>query len=136
MKRLCLIICAAVMAASLVAVMGCGGNGGSGASPSEVAEQFLKAQFDKDVDTAHELLSSQDKQQIPKEDLEKMAAMMPEGYEYSFEVTGENISGDTATVNVSITAIIPESEEPQTSDQSLNLVKEGGEWKISVLANV
>ena len=75
MKRLVAIMCIAVLVATLGAVVGCGGNGdgGSGASPSEVAEEYLKATFDLDVDTAYELLSSEDQQLITKADMEEMA---------------------------------------------------------------
>jgi hypothetical protein len=130
MKRLTMIVCIALLVAALGAVVGCGG-GDSGSSPSQVVEKYLEASFDKDVDAAYELMSSEDQKLLSKEDMRDMVGAELEGFEYDYEIGEETISGDTATVEVKITVSDSASGQSEEFEDTLNLVKEDGEWKIS-----
>jgi hypothetical protein len=132
MKRLTMIVCIALLVAAMGAVVGCGGGDGeSGASPSQVVEKYLQASFDLDVDAAYELLSSEDQKLLNKEDMKDMVGAELEGFEYDYEIGEETITGDTATVNVKISISDPATGQSEEFEDALNLVKEDGEWKIS-----
>lgn len=138
MKRLTLIVCIAVLVATLGAVVGCGGDGGGdGDTPSQVVEKYLEASFNLDVDTAYDLLSSADKQNVSKEEMQEMAGSTAlEGFEYDYEIVEETIEGDTATVSVKVSIGDPESGQSEEFEDVINLVKEDGKWKISIVGSV
>lgn len=129
MKKLFTAALIALTAAVLIAVTGCGG-GGSSASPKEVAEQYMRASVNLDVDAAYDLLSEADRQNLTKEQMEEEAAMM-ESLDFDYQIGEETVSGDTATVEVTLVVTDKESGETQEITEELNLVKENGAWKIS-----
>lgn len=131
MKKVSLIVCVAMLVATLGAVVGCGGSSGEpSTSPSQVADKYLQATLNLDVNTAYELLSSEDKNTITKEQMEEIASTTPEDFDYTYELGEETIDGDTATVTVKIFVDDPTSGQSEEFEDILTLVKEDGAWKI------
>jgi hypothetical protein len=133
-KKIGLLFCLVLAFTTLIAALGCGGNGGEPSeSPSQVAEKYMQASIAGDANTAYNLLSSQDRQQITLEQMQQQAEAMKELLaQYSFRVGEETINGDEATVAITITGPDPETGETAEETQSLPLVKEDGAWKINL----
>ena len=128
MRKIVVFLLVAFMAAALVALVGCG-DGEPSESPKEVADKYLKASTALDVDTAHSLLSEVDQGNLSKEQMRAEAQEL-EGISFSYELGEERISGDEATVEVTLTIENEETGESESLDETLNLVKENGEWKV------
>ena len=132
-----MLVVAGLLLALALPVLGCGGD-----SPSVVAERFVTASADLDCDTLVELMSNdsvqlfgEDRGQAVEACKEQLAALgegAPNLEVTSFEVTEENIDGDTATVDFKASAKIEGEETEQTQEDTVNLVKEDGKWKVSV----
>jgi hypothetical protein len=132
MKKALILVCIATLVMTAGAALGCGGgDGGSGMSPKEVADAYMRASLDLDVDAAYELMSEADKKNVSKEQMAEMAdASIMEGIDFSYTIGEETISGDTATVEVTINVKDKASGESEEMTDKLDLVKENGEWKI------
>ncbi|MDR1983981.1 MAG: DUF4878 domain-containing protein [Prevotellaceae bacterium] len=111
--------------------------GGGGATPSEVAKKALEATFKFDMETVKGLvvadLVPKVEESIKQSETEEGKAQieMVKGLlqDVKIEVVEEKIAedGNTATVTVKVSAMGQEDE------QTLNLVKEDGKWKLSAL---
>jgi len=132
MKRITAIACTVFLVLTMGAVLGCGGSEGSGRTPSEVVDAYMRATIDRDVDTAYDLMSEDDRKLITKEQMKEMAGGGLEGLDISYTIGEEIIDGDTASVEVSLTVTDKETGESDEGTDRLNLVKESGEWKISL----
>ncbi len=110
-------IATAVLVSFMVA---CGGSD----TPKSVAGNFLKALNKMDYETAKKY-GSQDTGKL-LDMMSGFAKAMPDSskQEKSFEIKNEKIDGDKATV------IYKESGEE--GDQTLNLVKVEGKWKVAM----
>jgi hypothetical protein len=128
MRKVGVFLLIAFMMISLIAVIGCGGEDTS-ESPKEVADKYMKASIDLDVDTAYSLLSEVDQDNLSKEQMRAEAQEL-EGLKFSYELGEERISGDEATVEVTLIIENEETGESERLDEALNLVKENGAWKI------
>jgi hypothetical protein len=128
MRKVGVFLLIAFMMISLIAVIGCGGEDTS-ESPKEVADKYMKASIDLDVDTAYSLLSEVDQDNLSKEQMRAEAQEL-EGLKFSYELGEEKISGDEATVEVTLIIENEETGESERLDEALNLVKENGAWKI------
>lgn len=115
--------------ALLMILPGCG----EPRSPGDVVRSVFDAYNARDFDKAYDLSSTalQDQSGSRDDALKRMAASWPEGTEIvDFEITGEQIDGDQATVTWSGTIKTPGvPDEPGSA--SIALVKEDGEWRIS-----
>jgi hypothetical protein len=107
-------------AALVVYLAACGG----GDSPKSVAENFLKALNKMDYETAKKYGSEDTGKLLDM--MSGFAKMMPDSArrERSFEIKDEKIEGDKATVTY--------SEQGEEGDQTLNLVKVEGKWKVAM----
>jgi len=130
MKKAGVLVCIAVLAITVGASLGCGG-GGSGKSPKQVADEYMRATVNLDVDTAWELMSEADQQSITKEQMLEMVGTELENLEMSYVLGEESIDGDTATVEVTLSVTEKTSGQTQEMTDNLNLVKENGEWKVA-----
>ena len=100
-------------------------------SPSDVVREFYKAMHERRFKEAWALtiykpavdgLNAQEMEDL-RPDFEEKAAAIPD----QVEISGEQISGDIATVFVKV----PVSEStPQNVSQPVNLIKSGGGWII------
>lgn len=138
MKKIIVFLFAAFLIMSFTAVLGCGDDQGqstSGESPKEVAHKYMEASVNLDVDTAYSLLSQEDKEvydlEAMREEAEATMGQMAEA-DISYEIGEETINGDNATVAVTVIVRDSESGESQDFTDNLNLVKENGEWKVSL----
>ncbi len=106
-----------VIVATLVA---CGG----GDTPKSVAEKFLKSLNKMDYETAKKYGSEDTGKLLDM--MSGFANLMPDSakQERSFEMKEEKITGDKATVTY-----LASGEE---GEQSLNLVKVDGKWKVAM----
>ena len=100
MRKVGVFLLVAFMMISLIAVIGCGGEDTS-ESPKEVADKYMKASIALDVDTAYSLLSEVDQDNLSKEQMRAEAQEL-EGLKFSYELGEERISGDEATVEVTL----------------------------------
>ena len=128
MRKISVFLLIAFLTITLVTVIGCGGEDTS-ESPKEVADEYMKASIDLDVDTAYSLLSEVDQSNMSKEQMRAEAQEL-EGLNFSYELGEERISGDEATVEVTLIIEDEETGESERLDEALNLVKENGAWKI------
>jgi hypothetical protein len=131
-RKLGLLICIGLLVMVMGTVLGCGSSGGgSTASPKEVTKQYMDASLNFDVDTAYELLSSQDKQSLTKEDMQaEIENISLEGLDFSYVIGEETINGDEASVDVTMTVTDTTTGESDEFTNTLQLVKENGEWKV------
>jgi len=128
MKKICVFLIVSLLAIALPAISGCGGEDTS-ESPREVADKYMKASVALDVDAAYNLLSQADQDNLSKEQMQAQAEQM-EGISFSYELGEEKISGDKATVEVTLVVENEETGESESLEQTLNLIKENGAWKI------
>ena len=131
MKKAGVLVCIAVLVITAGVSLGCGGGGGSSKSPKEVADEYMQATINLDVDAAWELMSEADKQSITKEQMAEMAGSELGNLEMSYVLGEETINGDNATVEVTLTVKEKTSGQSQEMTDVLNLVKENGEWKVT-----
>lgn len=132
MKKAVVLVSMALLVMTLGAALGCGGGGGgSTMTPKEVADAYMQATVDLDVDAAYELLSSADRQNLTKEQMAEMAGESTmESYDVSYVIGEETIDGDSATVEMTINVTDKATGEGDEFADKLSLVKENGEWKI------
>jgi hypothetical protein len=131
MRRVGLIACVALLVMTVGVSLGCGGGGSSGMTPKEVADAYMRATVDLDVDAAWELMSKADQQSITKEEMAASVTEQMQALELSYTLGEETIEGDTATVEVTLTVKDKASGESEEVTDELDLVKEDGEWKVS-----
>ncbi|GAA2738442.1 hypothetical protein [Actinocorallia aurantiaca] len=98
----------------------------SGGGPTSVTESFLGAMRDGDRAKAASLTCAD-------HDLNDAIAFPSDQGEISWKVTGEQVSGDTASVSLSVTLSV--DGDSLTRDTTAKLVKQNGEWKICGLAD-
>ena len=121
MRKVCVFLVASFLAIALLAISGCGDEASSG-SPREVADEYMKASVALDVDAVYNLLSQADQDSLSKEQMQAEAEQM-EGLSFSYELGEEKISGDEATVEVTLVVEDKETGESDSVDQTLNLIK-------------
>jgi hypothetical protein len=127
-----------IMAVAVTALVGCGGPSGS---PKGVVNGFLNAMKAGDVKEIKKYITASDVSLI--EAAENLAKSLGQGDKMdekmqnefkeksknvSFDVKGEKIEGDKATVEVAVT------ENGKTETQPFELKKEKGEWKVSLVS--
>lgn len=96
------------------------------ATPTSVAQRYIAAAEDGDLDTLRSLTCGQLKSDfdVPDSEVEEAAAQLTEFFsQHDFEFLGEVIDGDKATVTIRITG----PEEDSTGE--MKLVDEEG-WKV------
>lgn len=132
MKRAGLIACVALLVMTVGVSMGCGGGGGgSGMTPTEVADAYMQATVNLDVEAAWNLMSKADQESTTKEEMADSVSEEMKALELSYVLGEETIEGDTATVEVTLTVTDPASGQSEEVTDNLDLVKEDGEWKVS-----
>jgi hypothetical protein len=133
MKRAASIVCIALLVITVGASLGCGdgGGGSSGMTPKEVADAYMQASLNGDVDTIWELMSEEDLAGITKEEVSAQLSTL-EGVQFDYELGEETIDGDTATVDITIRVADEASGQNEEFTDKMDLVKEGGEWKVSI----
>lgn len=131
MRRAGLIACVALLVMTVGVSLGCGGGGSSGMTPKEVADAYMRATVDLDVDAAWELMSEADQQSITKEEMAASVTEQMQALELSYTLGEETIEGDTATVEVTLTVTDKASGQSEEVTDQLDLIKEDGEWKVS-----
>jgi hypothetical protein len=97
----------------------------SGNSPKSVAENFLKAMNKMDFDGAKKYGTEDTNKMLDM--LSGFAKMMPDSAkkeDVKMEITSEKIEGDKATYTY--------KEEGKDGDQTINLVKVDGKWKVAM----
>lgn len=97
---------------------------GGGDTPKSVAENFLKALNKMDYETAKKYGSEDTGKLLDM--MSGFAKMMPDSAkkDVSFEIKDEKINGDKATIVYSSTG--------DEGEQTLNLVKIDGKWKVAM----
>ncbi len=116
MKKSFLRVGTALMVAFLIACSG-------GDSPKGVAQNFLKAYSKMDFEGAKQYGTEETAKMLDM--FSSLTKMMPDsakGKEVKTEITAEKIEGDKATVTY--------TEEGKPGDQTLNLAKVDGKWKV------
>lgn len=134
MKKSGILLCVAVLVMTVGAALGCGGEDGSSSSvktPQQVADAYMRATVNLDVDAAYELMSEADQQSITKEEMAEMAGSELESLDLSYVLVEETIDGDTATVEVTLTVTDKATGQSEEVTDILSLIKENGEWKVS-----
>ncbi len=119
-----------------VLAFGCGGD-----DPGATVEEFVRASAALDCDTLVSLMSDEsvklfgeDRDKAVEGCKQNMSTFQGEESKIeitSFEVLEESVDGDSAKVKFKVSAKI--AGEEQTDEDEVNLVKEGGEWKINVI---
>ena len=88
MKKTGILVCVAILVVTVGAALGCGdGNGGStsGMTPKQVADAYMQATVNLDVDAAYDLMSREDQQNITKEQMrEEVQTAAVQDYELSY----------------------------------------------------
>jgi hypothetical protein len=110
-----------IAAAAIIACMvACGGSD----TPKSVAENFLKAMNKMDYETAKKYGSADTGKLLDM--MSGFAKMMPDSAkkEKSFEIKDEKIEGDKA--------IVTYTESGEEGEQTLNLLKVDGKWKVAM----
>ena len=105
----------------IAALSACGG----GDSPKSVAENFLKAMNSMDFEGAKKYGTEDTGKLLDM--MSGFAKMVPDSMkanETKFEITGEKIEGDKATVTY--------KEEGRDGETPLSLVRIDGKWKVSM----
>ena len=123
MKKAVFVLLTLALAATAYACAGCGGGGGG--SPEQVAETFLRASMDGDANTAYDLLTTADRDEI--ENQEELVEGFAEGVQ-GYDIGEATISGDTARVALNIR--LTGTERDIAFDMVLS--QENGEWKVSL----
>src|SRR6187549_1735688 len=105
---------------AFVFLVSCGG----GDSPKSVAENFLKAMNKMDYETAKKYGSEDTGRLLDM--MSNFTNMMPDSAreEKSFEIKEERIDGDKATVTY--------VQSGEVGEQTLDLVKLDGKWKVAM----
>ena len=130
MKRASMLAGIVLTLTVLTVISGCGGGGGTSATPKQVVEKYMDASLDKDAQEVYSLLSEADKDNISLEDLQAEMDIALEDYEFSYTIGEEKIDGDEASVEITLIVEDIESGESEEVPQTINLVKEDGEWRI------
>jgi hypothetical protein len=131
MRKITLLACILTLIFTAAVAAGCGGEGDSG--PGETLERFFKAVQEEDVDNAYSLVSEEDKKEFTKEQLEEGFLEVEAEYEeeaFDFVIGDEYVNGDEATVEV---LFLEGDDSSNASSFEYILVKENGEWKISLI---
>lgn len=107
-------------AALVVWMTACGGS----ETPTSVADNFLKALNKMDYETAKKYGSEDTGKLLDM--MSGFAKMMPDSAkkEKSFEIKNEKVDGNKATVTY--------TESGEEGEQTLNLVKVDGKWKVAM----
>ncbi len=132
MKRKFILPGMMVMAVLLFLVLlaaGCGGE-----SPSATVQGFVNDLNNRNFESIYESSGSSIKGATTKEEfISALESVWVKGSQLEdFEILSEQIDGDTATVTYKVRMVVPNVEsDEEASEQSVNLVKEDGEWKLN-----
>ena len=126
MKKAIVVIFILALAVTALAFTGCGDSGGAD-SPEQVVEKFLKASMSGDADTAYELVTQADKDELT--DKQELTEGFSEAFGTAYEVGKGTVSGDIAKVPVEFDL----GEQAMGMKLEFNVVlhKEDGAWRIS-----
>jgi hypothetical protein len=105
--------------------------GGGGGSPKGVVQNYLDAAKSRDVNTMRDLTCDRYKSAATENGTNFNDELngAPNNVQVNFNVGDENITGDTATVQVTLDVKV-NGESMPTPALTVHLVKEGGSWKI------
>jgi len=112
-----------------LAAAGCGGN-----TPTQGANDMMQLIINRDYGAAYDAFSSASpvKHELNRDDfISQMQASFPEVATLGdFNVTDEQIDGDSATVSWTAKITLPDGQEQPLNDK-FQMVKEDGTWKVS-----
>jgi hypothetical protein len=102
--------------------------GAANRSPSDVVTAYMEAVKDQDASEAISLMCASQRAKAEKnnaddDDLKTLSSSL-----VRYSIVDEKIDGNSATVNVSITARVSGREKTETVP--MKLVKEDGDWKL------
>lgn len=97
---------------------------GKSDSPSTAAEKFLAAISKEDFDAAKAFGTDDTDRLLDMMSGYKKMGAQPFMSDAKFDVTGETVTGDNATVAVKV--------EGKNKEMLLNLQKENGKWKVAM----
>lgn len=122
-------VLAAVLAALLMAVFGCGGS-----SAGAAMEDFLKAAQNKDCEKMVDMMDLSaitQMQSVSRDQLvESCKSESASGEILSYKILEEKVEGDKAEVKVEVTTKSEGQEDTESDSFTLN--KKDGAWKISL----
>lgn len=110
----------------------------SDTSPTGVVYNYLAALDREEYETAYSYLSSSTRAWISLDEFRRRAprlSMSPPGRTTSASLSNERITGDRARVTIAVTTFYPSGPfggNEYTRTDELDLVREGGAWKIDV----
>ncbi|MBN1288385.1 MAG: DUF4878 domain-containing protein [Actinobacteria bacterium] len=131
MKRVIVLGCILLLVFSSALLVGFGSGGGGGddeAQAKAVAEKFMKASMEYDIEGILDTLSEKDKKEISDEDIEEAkkqseaAGGVDLGIDY--KIGKVEIEGDKATVEVAV------EFAGEKSTDNIYMLKEDGKWKV------
>jgi uncharacterized lipoprotein YajG len=129
-KKIVLLSCVVLLAASLLLAAGCGQGPLQVKTPTQVTEDFINALEKDDLDTAYDSLTAEDKKTISRAEWRKEATKelgpIPGNEPVSYRVMDEKIKDKEAVVGVQL------SQGGQSESVYVALSKEGGTWKVSL----
>jgi hypothetical protein len=102
--------------------------GGGSSSPSGAVTGFMEASKAGNKDGAMKYVQTKDRELLQKMEAKQGASkesMVPPNFTY--KITGEKVTGDTAVVTVT------GNHDGKEQTQELKLVKEDGAWKIDLI---
>ncbi|MBN2168823.1 MAG: DUF4878 domain-containing protein [Actinobacteria bacterium] len=129
MRKFVIITCIISMVFGAVALTGCGGSSSKGDSPKQVAQKFMEALADNDVDSYLTLVTKESREGVDVEEIKKQAAEYEKQQteKIEFKVGKEEIKGDKALVEVTIV------QQGMEMTMKWTLVKQDGAWKVDML---
>jgi hypothetical protein len=122
-----LTVVALLAAMTALAVAGCGGQ-----SPTQAADEFTQHLNNREFGEAYDMLSSSSPlKAVSRDDFIKNAQQsLPNGSRVdNFQVTEEDVNGDTATVKWTGTEKVP-GQPDQTQNGTWTLNREDDQWKL------
>ena len=98
-------------------------------TPTQVVEKQLNALKSGDIDTYSSLFIEAVQTQLTPEVRQQLEMQLKMLTSISFEVTGETIDGDKATVDVTLT--VEFGGQKQEQQRAMPLLKENGQWRVA-----
>ncbi|MEV0650919.1 hypothetical protein AB0I28_37280 [Phytomonospora sp. NPDC050363] len=92
--------------------------------PSDVVDDYFGALKDADIAEARGYLCEAERVGAGEQDADAQAALAGLVAELEWEITGESVRGDTATVTVELKGL------GEAGEDTVKLVTEAGDWKI------
>ena len=129
MKRMTIWLIASLVIASMTVLVaaGCGGQ-----SPTQAAEEFTQHLNNREFGEAYDMLASNSPlKAVSRDEFVKNAQQtLPDGSKVdNFQVTGEDVNGDSATVKWTGTEKVP-GQPDKTQSSTWTLSREDDQWKL------